>query len=142
MGSDLSTTISDTMTQKSKYMALANREIMLASTLATARDDVMLVGCFQAVVIPSLFILAIKKNNPMVAAPTLGMAFGLAYLYDVAYGTKIQRVQEEAERILAHERVRFEVPTGNRVISKEEYRVLFEDALARHVVMPTALTRK
>jgi hypothetical protein len=111
------------MAETQKVNALAQRELMMAMQLAKLRDDFSWMCRLHGTLATVLTVGFLKTHKPQLLIPFVPLGFSLAYTYDAAYGTKIERMVEEAERILATERARFQVPLGNRLVSPEEYAV-------------------
>jgi hypothetical protein len=92
-------------------IAMAQREVMMAVSIAQARDSLQWFGGLYSCFLTGLTIGVIKGKAPAVAAvPAVMGCFGLLNLYDVAYGNKMIRVRKEAELILVHERRLFPPP--------------------------------
>ena len=53
-----------------------------------------------------------KTGSPAALAPVLPLTFLTSYQADLAYGTKVNRIQAEAESILMFERDLVEMPGG------------------------------
>ena len=58
-----------------------------------------------------------KTKTPGVIAPLLPLTFVFGYQYDLAYGTKMNRIIAEAENILMFERDVIDIPGGLPTIS-------------------------
>lgn len=56
-------------------------------------------------------------KKPTVLAPLLPLTYVVGYQYDLAYGTKMNRIKSEAENILMFERDIIESPLGLPTIS-------------------------
>ncbi len=91
---------------------MMGREVEISVNIAKARDSLQWFGGLYTVFVGavSLRLLARKPVPGIAAVPAVIGGFGLAYLADLAYGTKMTRVVKEAEHILEHERVRFVPP--------------------------------
>ena len=58
-----------------------------------------------------------KTRSPAALAPVLPLTFLTSYQADLAYGTKVNRIQAEAESILMFERDLVEMPGGLPTVS-------------------------
>ena len=58
-----------------------------------------------------------KTGSPAALAPVLPLTFLTSYQADLAYGTKVNRIQAEAESILMFERDLVEMPGGLPTVS-------------------------
>eukprot|EP00760_Papus_ankaliazontas_P015681 PhM_4_TR16662/c0_g3_i1/m.23589 len=142
MGST-SSRISDSMAEKQRHAALAQREMMLAVQLARLRDDLSWVCGFWAATSALGIMGAMRTGKGVLAFPMVPGSIMCAYMYDAAYGRKTARILEESENILRKERERFVLPEGNRIMSPEEYRktfILTAAEEAARVVPATATT--
>ncbi len=120
MGQKLSS-IPEQMTERQKAMALAQRELMMAMQTAKLRDDFRWMCAFHCTMGTLLLLGAVKTHNPRLLVPLVPMGFSLSYVYDAAFGSKMERILHGAEEVLASERQRFIVPRGNRMVEPEEY---------------------
>lgn len=93
-------------------MQQAMRERMVATQLAFARDQFMFFGSFWALAAVGLPILAIKKRSIGFIIPLVPLTFVAAYQADMAYGSKMERVIAEADRIIANEPELLALPGG------------------------------
>mmetsp|Transcript_8767 Transcript_8767/g.20500 ORF Transcript_8767/g.20500 Transcript_8767/m.20500 type:complete len:127 (-) Transcript_8767:149-529(-) len=112
---------------------LKQRELQLAVGVAQARDNLMWLGAAWTMVAIG-GAMNLKHTGSRVGLIPLGpLTFAGCYLYDFAYGNKLQRVIKSAGEILEEERqggpggtsMRFLPPVGNLMISKAEYEALF-----------------
>ena len=58
-----------------------------------------------------------KTKKPSVIAPLLPLTFVVGYQADLAYGSKLSRINAEAENILMFERDIVDIPTGLPTVS-------------------------
>lgn len=98
------------MMQRQLAMQMAMRERMIAVSIAQARDMLMFYSAFVGVVAPALLIRGIRTRNPVMLAPLVPISFVLAYQYDMAYHTKMDRIFTAADGILTHERHLLRLP--------------------------------
>ncbi|KAL3869614.1 hypothetical protein ACJMK2_042281 [Sinanodonta woodiana] len=109
------------------------RERQVAIAVARARDIFVWFGSFYAT---SAFLMLAgfaKKKNPGVIAPLIPLTFILGYQFDLAYGTKIKRLQAEADRIIDLEPELLDMPHGLPSFSDiERERMKQKDALRLH----------
>lgn len=98
------------MAARQLEMQLAMRDRMVATQIAFSRDLFSFFGTFCALAAVGLPLLARKKGNPAFMGPLVPLGFVAAYQYDLAYGTKMERVIAEADRVLANERHLLRLP--------------------------------
>jgi len=81
------------------------RQTQVALQVAFARDQFLWgSGLYALVVLGAGARAARGQFHPGLAVPLVLGAFALGYVGDMAYGTKLIRVRQEAEHILEHER--------------------------------------
>ena len=77
------------------------------------------------------------SKKPAVLAPLLPLTFVVGYQYDLAYGSKMNRMRSEAENILMFERDLIESPLGLPTISQLDVgRMHTKEQTLRHSVSP------
>jgi len=94
--------------QMQNYM----REQMMAMQLAKSRDVFVWFSSFYGITAVGLTVGFIKTRKPGFIAPLIPLSFVEAYQYDMAVGNKMERLQAEANRILAHETSLVALPQG------------------------------
>ncbi|XP_064604364.1 plasminogen receptor (KT)-like [Liolophura sinensis] len=124
MGSIVGKAMDENMKKNQQFM-MKNQEIMLvrqihmqnqmrqrmaAMQMARARDMFQWFGAFYAVFAP--IAIAGAKRNKGLLAPLLPLTFILGYQYDLAYGSKMQRMRAEADRIMDDEKWLLDLPHG------------------------------
>ena len=107
-------------------MAMRRRELQMAVNIARTRDLLMWVGGATCTIGVLGTIAFVKKGNPAGLIPLLPLSFVCAYQYDMAYGTKLNRIQKEAGKILDTEwrkddNNRFLLPPNNVLMTREKY---------------------
>lgn len=98
------------MIERQIEMQQQMRERMVATQIAMGRDMLRFYGAFAALLAAGLGAAAARKRNPAFLGPLLPLSFVLAYQYDLAYHTKLERVGAEADAILLHERHLLRLP--------------------------------
>ncbi|XP_065099641.1 plasminogen receptor (KT) [Paramisgurnus dabryanus] len=88
------------------------RERQMAMQMAWSREFLKYYGSFFGLVSLGLGIGAMKKRRPALFAPVIPLGFIMAYQVDMAYGSLIHRMREEAEHIMGSESDRLEMPHG------------------------------
>ncbi|KAK8756905.1 plasminogen receptor (KT) [Amblyomma americanum] len=94
------------------YMRHLMHQRMLALKIAKARELFFWLTAFYVVSSAGLFVGYRRTKKPSVLAPVLPMTFILAYQGDLAYGSKLVRIQGEAENIMSFEKDLLELPHG------------------------------
>lgn len=59
----------------------------------------------------------LRVKRPAVLTPLIPMSFVLLYVGDLGYGTKLHRINLEAEMIMEHEKELLEIPCGLPTVS-------------------------
>ncbi|XP_077981498.1 plasminogen receptor (KT)-like [Glandiceps talaboti] len=98
--------------QRQLMMQNLMRERQMAMQIARGRDLFVWWGSFYAVCGVGLTLGALKGKNPKLFAPMIPLSFILGYQYDLCYGTKIQRMKDEAESVLKNELSLLDLPDG------------------------------
>lgn len=88
------------------------RERQMAMQIAWSREFLKYFGTFFSVASLGLTVGAIKRRKPGLIAPVIPLGFIFAYQLDMAYGTLIYRMREEAESVMASESNRLDLPLG------------------------------
>uniref|UniRef100_A0A8C6UE97 Plasminogen receptor, C-terminal lysine transmembrane protein n=1 Tax=Neogobius melanostomus TaxID=47308 RepID=A0A8C6UE97_9GOBI len=88
------------------------RERQMAMQIAWSREFLKYFGTFFSVSSLGLTVGAIKKRKPGLLGPIVPLGFIFAYQLDMAYGTFIYRMREEAASIMASESDRLDLPLG------------------------------
>ncbi|XP_056588015.1 plasminogen receptor (KT) [Triplophysa dalaica] len=88
------------------------RERQVAMQIAWSREFLKYFGSFFGLVTLGLSIGAVKKRRAALLTPVIPLSFIMAYQMDVAYGSLIHRMREEAESIMGSESKRLEMPHG------------------------------
>lgn len=90
-------------------LAMRQREMEMALTVARARDTIHIFGSAWAglVIGTGTVFLAGHKPPTVLAVPIVLGALALGNLVDMAYGNKLARITKEAEYLLDNERGRF-----------------------------------
>lgn len=65
-----------------------------------------------------LFFRYIQNKRPAVLTPLIPITFVMAYVADMGYGSKVHRIQAEAEMILEHEHELVALPGGIPTLSE------------------------
>ncbi len=82
-----------------------------AVMLAARRDMFHFFGAFYAIAAP-LMIHKARSGSPAAAAPLLPLTFMFAYQFDAAYGGKVERIVDSAEKIMDEEPHLIRLPHG------------------------------
>ncbi|XP_064411139.1 plasminogen receptor (KT) [Latimeria chalumnae] len=88
------------------------RERQVATEIAWSREVIKYFGTFYGVSVLGLTVGAMKSRKLGILSPVIPLSFLLAYQYDMAYGTLLSRIKEEAEVIMEREKMRLEMPYG------------------------------
>eukprot|EP00058_Branchiostoma_floridae_P018778 XP_002604267.1 hypothetical protein BRAFLDRAFT_88556 [Branchiostoma floridae] len=88
------------------------RERMMAMQISRARETLNYFGAFYALVAVGGLGATLKRKTPGPILPLVPLTFILAYQYDMAYGTMIQRMREGSEHIISDEYNLLSLPAG------------------------------
>ncbi|KYO20844.1 plasminogen receptor (KT) isoform X1 [Alligator mississippiensis] len=88
------------------------RERQMAMQIAWTREFLKYFGLFFGLTAVGLTTGAMKKKKPGLLLPIVPLSFILAYQYDMGYGTLLQRMKGEAEKILDTDSALLELPKG------------------------------
>ncbi|XP_060081024.1 plasminogen receptor (KT)-like [Ylistrum balloti] len=108
--------------QQERMLQMNNlmRERMMAAQVARARDMFHFFAVFYGFACVGGIAGFMKKRNPGVIAPLLPLTFVFMYQGDMAYGDKLVRIREEADRIMDKEPHLLELPHGLPTFSSIE----------------------
>ncbi|XP_025110919.1 plasminogen receptor (KT)-like isoform X2 [Pomacea canaliculata] len=110
-------------------MQNAMRERQMAMQIARGRDLFLWWGSFYTVASTAMVVGFMKKRNPAVLAPLLPLTFIVGYMYDMGYGSKLERMKDEADRIMDNEKTLLVLPHGLPTFSDiEKARLAEKDA--------------
>ncbi|XP_077303032.1 plasminogen receptor (KT) [Arctopsyche grandis] len=109
------------------------RERSLAMEIAKQREMCNWITAFTVVATIGLFTGFRRTKRPYLLAPMLPLTFFTAYQIDCAYGTKIYRIQQEAENIMQFEPEILELPCGLPTASSiDQARLDVEEKIKLH----------
>jgi hypothetical protein len=127
--------IKDSIQDEIAKRMMIQREVQMAVNVAKARDTIHIFGSLWLTLVSGIGIARVagKPVPSMAGVPVVLGAVVLGNLADMAYGNKLQRVNKEAEYILANERARF-VPFPQAPFAKfytaQERSILYDPATA------------
>ncbi|XP_067839729.1 plasminogen receptor (KT) [Heptranchias perlo] len=100
--------------QLERQMLMQNemRQRQVAMQIAWSREFIKYFGTFCGLATIGLTAGAMKRKTPGILAPIVPLSFVFAYQYDMAYGTLMTRMKDEAENIIDTERALLEMPKG------------------------------
>ncbi|XP_051876062.1 plasminogen receptor (KT) [Pristis pectinata] len=100
--------------QLERQMLMQNemRQRQVAMQIAWSREIIKYFGTFFGLATVGLTIGAMKKKSPRFLVPIVPLSFIFAYQYDLAYGTLMMRMKDEAENIIDTEQTLLEMPKG------------------------------
>ena len=112
---------------------MIQREVQMAVNIAKARDSIHIFGSLWLTLLSGVSVAKIagKPVPSVVGIPILAGGVLLGNMADMAYGNKLQRVNREAEYLLANERARFvpfEQAPFARFYSPEERSIMLDKA--------------
>lgn len=88
------------------------RERQMAMQIAWSREFLKYFGGFFGLAAVGLTTGAMKRRKPSLFALLVPLSFIMAYQVDMAYGSFIHRMREEAESIMVAEADRLNLPHG------------------------------
>ncbi|XP_063704063.1 plasminogen receptor (KT) [Culicoides brevitarsis] len=90
----------------------------MAKEIAKNRELFFWLSAFYGVTTTGLISRFRRLKRPAILAPLIPMSFVLGYYADLAYGTKVHRINAEAEMIMNHEEELLEWPSGIPTVSE------------------------
>lgn len=100
----------------------------MALQIAKNREMFFWLSGFYAVAASGLITRFRNLKRPGILAPLVPMTFVLGYYADLAYGTKIHRINAEAEIIINHEEDLLEWPSGIPTVSEiDQARIMTDE---------------
>ena len=94
----------------------------MAAQFAVGKERFHWYSAFYFTALAALPVIAAKHKNPAPLGILVPISFIWAYQFDMFYGTKQFRVQQEAARLLREEPERFYLPDGNNVYPRDLYK--------------------
>lgn len=105
----------------------------MATQIARHRELFLWLGSFYLVTAGGLISRFRKLKRPVILAPLIPMTFAMAYFADYAYGSKVQRINAEAEMIMNHEEELTEWPCGLPTVSEiDQARIELDEKVFLH----------
>jgi len=96
------------------------RERQAAAMIAKSREMFYWLSTFYLLASVAMIRGYRKSKNPAAMAPLLPLTFIVGYQGDLAYGTKMNRIRNEAEDILMFEKDLIDMPSGLPTFSSIE----------------------
>ncbi|XP_068726773.1 plasminogen receptor (KT)-like [Montipora capricornis] len=93
-------------------MQNAMRERQMSMQLAGAREMFYWLASFYGIATVGMLVGFKRSKSPAALVPFLPLTFIVAYQADYVYGTKMNRIRDEAENIMKEERSFLELPCG------------------------------
>ncbi|XP_066502131.1 plasminogen receptor (KT) isoform X2 [Hoplias malabaricus] len=100
------------MMERQILMQNEMRERQMAMQIAWSREFIKYYGTFFGLAALGLTVGAVKRRKPGLFVPVVPLSMILAYQLDMAYGTLIHRMRDEAESIMVSEADRLSLPHG------------------------------
>lgn len=97
------------------------RERQMAAMIAKSRDFFWFYTTFDSIVSVALIAGALRTKRYGLLTPLIPLSFVFAYQYDLAYGSKLERIREMADRIIDEEHQLLEMPHGLPTFSSIEH---------------------
>ncbi|KAL5016084.1 hypothetical protein ScPMuIL_005673 [Solemya velum] len=79
------------------------RERMMAMQIGRARELFYWLGSFYTLATLGMLAGFERRRSPGMLVPFVPLTFIVAYQYDMAFGTKMTRIREEADKIMSEE---------------------------------------
>ncbi|XP_061413856.1 plasminogen receptor (KT) [Lethenteron reissneri] len=126
MGLFMSRALEDNMKRQQEFMLLNQRLQMerqmamqsqmqlrqMAMQLAGSREFFKYYASFYSLATVTLTAGAMRSKRPGLLVPLVPLGFVLAYQYDRAYGSMLQRMRDEAEWLMDKDAGRLQLPHG------------------------------
>lgn len=105
----------------------------MAKEIAKNRELFFWLSTFYVVTSTGLISKFRRMKRPAILAPLVPMSFIIGYYADLAYGTKLHRINAEAEMIMNHEEELLEWPSGIPTVSEiDQARIETEEHVFLH----------
>lgn len=104
--------------QQMNYM----REKQMSMMLANSRELLNWTGSFYVLALVGMLAGFRHSRNRAALAPILPLTFIIGYQADMAYGTKLERIKDEADRIVKEELSRLSLPGGLPTVEQVDKR--------------------
>ncbi|XP_076462925.1 plasminogen receptor (KT)-like [Babylonia areolata] len=98
--------------ERQLQMQNAMRERQMAMQVARGRDLFMWWASFYSVALFGGIMGFTRRRNPAALVPLVPLTFIVGYMYDLGYGSKVDRIREEADRIIDEEHGLLSLPHG------------------------------
>ncbi|XP_059149480.1 plasminogen receptor (KT)-like [Physella acuta] len=108
--------------QLERQLAMQNemRERQMAVMIARARDMFWFYTAFDSLATVGLTLGAMRSKKYGLLAPLVPLSFVFAYQWDLAYGSKMDRIRAMADRIIDEEHQLLDLPHGLPTFSSIE----------------------
>ncbi|KAI8773234.1 plasminogen receptor (KT) [Biomphalaria glabrata] len=108
--------------QLERQLAMQNeiRERQMAAMIAKSRDVFWFYTTFETLFSTGLTLGALRTKRYSLLVPIIPLSFIFAYQWDLAYGSKLTRIREMADRIIDEEHHLLELPHGLPTFSSVE----------------------
>jgi hypothetical protein len=87
--------------------------------VALGKERLKYFAGFYAIAVPGCIIGAIKQKDPKLISPILPLTFMLAFQYDMAYGTMLNRARDEADNLIVTDPYKFYLPAHSGIVTIE-----------------------
>ncbi|XP_071952313.1 plasminogen receptor (KT)-like [Antedon mediterranea] len=88
------------------------RERQMAMQIAGSREMFNWTASFYSIAMLGMVAGFLKSKRPGVLVPALPLTFVVGYQYDWAWGSKVHRIRDDAEKLLVEERGIIAMPGG------------------------------
>ena len=112
-----------TMLKRQIAMQQLLMQRQMAMQVAKSREMFNWIAAFAGTVSFGLLAGAARTRNPKLLAPLLPMGFGTGYLYDMAHGTKMARIREDAARMIVEQDPMLSLPCGAVTFTEVEEKI-------------------
>lgn len=99
-----------TMMERNMQMQNYMREMQMAMQIARARDLFHFWAVFYSIALPMSAAGFRRTRNPAALVPIIPLTFVVGYFGDMAYGTKMKRIVDDADVILKAEQNLLKMP--------------------------------
>ena len=106
--------------EQRKVITLQSRETQMAYMFAKNKERFQWYGALYSQFTVALPVAQYRGHHFLVFSYVLS-SFSFWYQYDMFYGNKIERIRNEAERLLDEEPHLFRLPANNLLCNDEEY---------------------
>ena len=111
------------MLEKQMTMQQLLMQRQMAMQISRSREMFNWISGFAATLSVVLVAGVAKTKKPQLLAPLLPLSFGVGYLYDMCYGTQLERIRDNAGMMILEQNPMLMLPNGNVTVEEVENKI-------------------